>query len=244
MSTSASAGQTPKVGETDDKETPLILAQPGPSEHVDELSEPGDGALVPVRGEVHDVNLRRTAKKKESWWRRRNAAWEKLCDRRVTDRRKWLGRLMNGLLTIGYGITAGIISMTSITEAANASEPAAPYGVAYGVAVATMAAVAGRGFASIFRTGWARLAAWVPVLLAVIPYSAIFLRIGDVPTTSFLLILAGYVGPIVQDVVEVTGRAVESQDRPALVADQTSQPLGEQTPQSQLPAPGGNLEPS
>lgn len=96
--------------------------------------------------------------------------------------------------------------MNSISQAADAGEPVTRYGIAFGLAVATMAAIVGRGFASIFRTGWSRLFAWLPVLIVVIGYSSIFLGIGNVPLSSFALVLAGYVGPIAQDIVEVTGK--------------------------------------
>ncbi|MFJ7289674.1 hypothetical protein ACIQUC_15290 [Curtobacterium sp. NPDC098951] len=110
------------------------------------------------------------------------------------------------MLTIALGITAGIVAMNSISQAADAGEPVTRYGIAFGLAVATMAAIVGRGFASIFRTGWSRLFAWLPVLIVVIGYSSIFLGIGNVPLSSFALVLAGYVGPIAQDIVEVTGK--------------------------------------
>lgn len=213
MSTSANASQPPKVGETDHEEAPLPIGQPEPSDRADELDKVDPEPPVPVTSEVRDVALRQTTKTKASWWRRLKAAWGKLCDRRVTEPRKRCGRWVNGLLTIALGITAGVIGMTSINQAADASEPVSPYGLAFGITVATMAAVVGRGFASIYRTGWARLAAWLPVLVVVVGYSSIFLGIGNVPITSFLLILAGYLGPIVQDVIEVTGAEVESQDR-------------------------------
>lgn len=138
--------------------------------------------------------------------KRFRARWQDLCDRRVTNDRKRAGRWANGLLTIALGIIAGIVAMNSISQAADAGEPVTRYGIAFGLAVATMAAIVGRGFASIFRTGWSRLFAWLPVLIVVIGYSSIFLGIGNVPLSSFALVLAGYVGPIAQDIVEVTGK--------------------------------------
>ena len=100
--------------------------------------------------------------------------------------------------------------MTSISAAGDAGLPVAQYGSAFGLAVATMAAIVGRGAASIYKTGWPRLIAWGPVLVAVIIYSSIFIKIGGVSITSFALVLAAYVGPIVQDIIEVTGKREEA----------------------------------